>query len=101
MDKKKIEAKVRQAILEIVPEAVETISYGIPTFKINGKNLVHFALYKNHLGFYPTPSAMEHFVNDLRNYKTSKGAVQFPLDQPIPLDLIKKITKFRLSEITK
>ena len=91
--------KVRQTIQDAAPDAVETISYGMPTFKLNGKNMVHFAGWKNHIGFYPTPSGTETFQKELAPYKAAKGSVQFPLDQPIPYDLIKKITLFRMREI--
>ena len=89
--------KMRLAIHEAAPEATEAISYQMPTFKLNG-NLVHFAAAKNHIGFYPTPSGIERFKVELSNYKTSKGAVQFPLDKPIPYDLVKKIVSFRVGE---
>lgn len=85
--------KIRETINSIVPEATEKISYGIPTIYLNG-NLVHFAGYDNHIGFYPGANAIEYFSKDLINYKTSKGAIQFPLDKPIPFDLIKKITLY-------
>jgi uncharacterized protein YdhG (YjbR/CyaY superfamily) len=92
--------KMRLAVHEAAPEATETISYQMPTFKLKG-NLVHFAAAKNHIGFYPTPSGIEHFKAELSNYKTSKGAVQFPLDKPIPYDLVKKIVAFRVGEVLK
>ncbi len=92
--------KMRQVIQESVPEAEETISYGMPTFKLKG-NLVHFAAYKKHIGFYPTPSGIENFKEELSPYKSSKGAVQFPLDKPIPLDLLRKIVIFRVQENMK
>lgn len=92
--------EIRQAIKEIAPEAIETINYQIPTFKLNG-NLVHFAAYKHHIGFYPTPSGVEAFKNELKKYKTSKGAIQFPLNKPIPLELLKKIVKYRVKEMLK
>lgn len=88
---------VRSCIAEAAPEAEQTINYGIPTFKLNG-NLVHFAGYKGHIGFYPAPSGIEAFREQLSIYKGAKGSVQFPLDQPIPLDLIRKITLFRKQE---
>ncbi len=81
---------LRKTIKEIVPEAGEKISYGIPTFYLNG-NLVHFAGYKNHIGFYPGAAPISDFKKDLAGYKTSKGTVQFPLDKPLPLDLITNI----------
>jgi uncharacterized protein YdhG (YjbR/CyaY superfamily) len=92
--KEKLEL-LRKTIKNIVPEAVETISYQMPAFKLN-KVLVYFAAFKNHIGFYPTPSAITKFEEELKLYKTSKGAIQFPLDKPLPLDLIKKIVEFRV-----
>lgn len=85
------------AIRTAAPEAQEKISYQMPTFYLNG-NLVHFAAYKGHIGFYPTPSAMEKFSAELAAYETSKGAVRFPLDQPLPLDLVRRMTAFRAAE---
>lgn len=87
--------KIRSTIIRTAPEAIEGISYQMPTFKLHGKNLVHFAAWKNHIGFYPTPSGTAKFKKDLSKYKYAKGSVQFPLDQPIPYDLIQKIVKFR------
>jgi len=87
--------ELRQVIKEVAPNAEETIDYGIPTFKFNG-NLVHFAAFKNHIGFYPTPSGIEAFKKELTTFKQSKGTVQFPLDRPIPFDLVKRIVKFRV-----
>jgi uncharacterized protein YdhG (YjbR/CyaY superfamily) len=89
--------KVRQTIKENAPGAEEAISYQMPTFKMNG-NLVHFAGYKNHIGLYPTPSGTEAFKKELSAYKSGKGSIQFPLDEPIPFSLIKKIVKFRVKE---
>ena len=89
--------QVRTTIQTAAPEAKETISYAIPTFTLNG-NLVHFAAFKNHIGFYPTPTGMESFEKDFAPYKTGKGSVQFPLDKPIPLNLITKLVKFRIKE---
>lgn len=89
--------KLRRAIRETAPKAEEAISYGIPTFKLNG-NLVHFAAFKNHIGFYPTPSAIVAFKKELSPFKQAKGSVQFPIDQPIPLDLVKKIVRHRVRE---
>lgn len=79
------------------PAATESIKYGMPTFE-GKKNLVHFAAMKGHLGFYPTPSAIEHFAKDLAKYSTSKGCVRFPYDQPLPTSLITKMVKFRVKE---
>ena len=89
--------KIHQIIRTIVPNAEEKISYGIPTFKLHG-NLVHFAAYKNHIGFYPGASGVAQFTSELSKYNTSKGTIQFQLDEEIPYDLIKKITEFRVYE---
>lgn len=88
---------LRNEIRKLVSEAEEVFSYQMPTYRLK-KNLVHFAAYKNHIGFYPAPSAILHFEQDLKNYKTSKGAIQFPIDQDLPLDLIKRIVLFRVEE---
>jgi len=96
-DIQKILETVRQTIKKTVPDAKEAISYQIPTFKLNG-NLVHFAAFKNHIGFYPGSKAIKIFQKDLVKYKSSKGAVQFPLDKPMPLSLIQKIVKHRVKE---
>lgn len=89
--------KLRKTITESAPMVEETINYGIPTFKLNG-NLVHFAAFKNHIGFYPTPSAILVFKKELSPYTQSKGSIQFPIDKPIPLDIIKKIVQYRVKE---
>jgi uncharacterized protein YdhG (YjbR/CyaY superfamily) len=91
--------EMRQAIYEAAPQAIETISYQMPTFKLNGKNLAYFAAFKNHIGFYPIPSGIEAFKEELSSYKQGKGSVQFPMDKPIPYDLVKKIVKYRVKEI--
>lgn len=96
-DIQKVLEKFRNVIREAAPEAEEVISYQMPTFKL-GKNLVHFAGYKNHIGFYPAPSGIKAFQHRFENYKWSKGAVQFPLDKPIPYDLITEIVQFRVRE---
>jgi uncharacterized protein YdhG (YjbR/CyaY superfamily) len=88
---------MRQAIHEAAPEAQETISYQMPTFRQNG-NLVHFAAYKKHIGFYPTPSGIEAFKDELSRYESAKGSVRFPLDQALPLDLVRRIVEFRVKE---
>lgn len=93
----KILKKLRKTIRESAPDADETICYQMPTFKLNG-NLVHFAAMKNHIGFYPTPSAIDKFKKELSGFETSKGAIRFPLDKEIPFDLVKKIVKFRVKE---
>ena len=89
--------ELRRVIRESAPKAEETINYGMPTFNLNG-NMVHFAAYKNHIGFYPTPSAIETFKKELTPFKQAKGSVQFPLNKPIPFDLVKKIVNFRVKE---
>ena len=89
--------EIRQAIRETAPQAQEAISYRIPTFKLNG-NLVHFAAFKDHIGFFPTSSGVDAFQEELSGYDTSKGTIRFPLDKPIPFDLIRKIVKFRVKE---
>lgn len=88
---------LRKVIKEAAPDAVEKISYQMPTFALYG-NLVHFAAFKNHIGFYPTASGIEAFKAELSEYKGSKGAVQFPKDKPLPYELISKIVKFRVAE---
>ena len=90
-------ASLRQAIRQAAPQAEETISYNMPAFKWNGI-LVWYAAFKKHIGFYPRPSAIAAFKVELARYKTSKGAIQFPIDEPIPTSLIKKMVKFRLQE---
>jgi uncharacterized protein YdhG (YjbR/CyaY superfamily) len=92
--------QMRQTIRKAAPEATEAISYQMPTFKLNG-NLVHFAAHKNHIGFYPTPSGIETFKKELSSYEGAKGSVQFPLDKPIPYDLVEKIVIFRVKEDLK
>jgi uncharacterized protein YdhG (YjbR/CyaY superfamily) len=92
-DVQKSMQKVRAAIKKAAPRAEEAISYQIPTFKLNG-NLIHFAGYKNHIGLYPGSGAIEEFEDELTGYKLSKGTVQFPLDKPMPVGLINRITKF-------
>lgn len=89
--------QMRTTIKEAAPEAGETINYAMPTFVLNG-NLVHFAAFKNHIGFYPAPSGIEAFKEELSAYKGAKGSVQFPLNKPIPFDLITRIVKFRVQE---
>jgi uncharacterized protein YdhG (YjbR/CyaY superfamily) len=93
---KKLE-QIRATIIKAAPDAEETIGYGIPTYKLHG-NLVHFAGWKHHIGFYATPNGNEAFREDLSVYKQSKGAVQFPLDKPLPLALITRIVKFRVKQ---
>lgn len=94
---KMILEKVRKTIQEAAPAATEKMSYQMPTFFLKG-NLVHFAAYDKHVGFYPAPSGISAFEEELKGYKHAKGSVQFPLDQPIPYDLIRRITLFRVEE---
>ncbi|MFN2282108.1 MAG: iron chaperone [Anaerolineales bacterium] len=91
---------LRNLIQDLAPEASEKISYGMPTFYLH-ENLVHYAAYAKHIGFYPTPSGITHFEKELSPYKHAKGSVQFPLDQPLPTDLIERIVRFRVEEILK
>ena len=89
--------KLRMTIRKAAPEAEETINYGIPTFTLKG-NLVHFAAFKNHIGFYPAPSGIESFKKELSVYEGAKGSVQFPIEKSLPLTLVSKIVKFRVQE---
>lgn len=88
---------LRNVIQESAPDATEKISYQMPTFVLHG-NLVHFAAFKNHIGFYPAPSGIEAFKEELSQYKGAKGSVQFPINNPLPYELISKIVKFRVTE---
>lgn len=92
--------QVRTTIQQAAPEAKEAIKYGMPTYVLNG-NLVHFAAHKNHIGFYPAPSGIDPFIDELAVYRTGKGTIQFPTDKPIPFDLITKVVKFRVEENLK
>ena len=96
-DVQEILEKIRRTIRQAAPDAEETIKYQIPTFTLKG-NLVHFAAYKKHIGFYPAPRGIEKFKKELSVYEGAKGSVRFPLDKPIPFDLITKIVKFRVKE---
>lgn len=96
-DVQKILQKIRTTIQDAAPDATEAISYQIPTFKLNGKNLIHFAAFKNHVSVYPAPRGVDEFKDEIAAYKGGKGTVQFPLDQTIPYDLISRIVKFRLT----
>lgn len=91
--------KMRLTIRKAAPHASEKICYRMPTFYLNG-NLVHFAAFKHHIGFYPAPSGIDAFQDELGKYKTSKGAIQFPLDEPLPLKLVEAIVRFRVQENT-
>ena len=97
-DVQEILEQVRATIRKAAPEAQETIDYQMPTFKLKGSNLVHFAAHKKHIGFYPTPSGIEKFKDEISMYEWAKGSVQFPLDKPIPYDLISRIVEFRVEE---
>lgn len=89
--------QIRETIQQAAPGAKEAIRYGMPTFVLNG-NLVHFAAYKNHIGFYPAPSGIDEFIEELAVYRTGKGTIQFPIKQPIPFNLVKKVVEFRVKE---
>lgn len=97
-DRQQLLEIVRAAIRETAPEAEEHISYGMPAYKLNKKPLVYFAAFKHHIGFYATPTGHSQFVKELSRYKQGKGSVQFPIDQPMPVELIKKIVAFRVQE---
>lgn len=90
--------QIRSTIQQIAPDAEESISYAMPAYKLNGKPLVYFAGYKNHIGLYATPSGHSRFAKELSSYKQGKGSVQFPADYPLPLGLIEKIVRFRAEE---
>ena len=94
-DVQKILEQIRATIKKAAPDAEEKISYAMPAFSLNGRNLVYFAAYKNHIGFYAAPTAHEAFKKEFSRYKTGRGSVQFPLDKPMPLKLITKIVKFK------
>lgn len=90
--------QIRKVIKTVAPEAVESITYGMPGYKTNDRPLVYFAAYKNHIGFYATPTGHKQFSKELSKYRQGKGSVQFPLDKAIPIDLIKRIVEFRVQE---
>ena len=96
-DIQEILSKLRQVIKQAAPEATEKMSWQMPTFALHG-NLVHFAVHKKHIGFYPAPSAIEAFKQELAEYKSAKGSVQFPLNKPMPYELISRIVNFRVAE---
>lgn len=93
--------QVRERIRTLAPQATERIGYGMPAYMLNGKPLVYFAGYANHVGFYATPNGHTAFAKDFAPYKQGKGSVQFPHDQPLPLDLIGRVVEFRVAEVTK
>jgi len=89
--------EIRAVIKNVAPDAAEAMKYGIPTFVLSG-NLVHFAGFENHIGFYPAPSGIKAFQKDLKGFKFAKGSVQFPIDEPMPIETITKIVRFRVKE---
>lgn len=97
-DVREILKRIRHLVLKYAPEAEESITYGMPAYKTNGKPLVYFAAFKNHIGLYATPSGHAAFEEELSVYKRGKGSVQFPLNKPIPYDLIRRIIEFRVIE---
>lgn len=99
LDTQKKLQQLREVMVSSIPEATEKIAYGIPTIQLKGKNVVHFAGYNNHIGFYPTPAILTKFKKELSPFKSSKGAVQFPLNQPIPFKLVQKMMAFRLEQM--
>lgn len=99
-DTQKILQEMRETIKAAAPEAQEKISYQMPAFTLNG-NLVYFAAFKNHIGFYPTPSGTEAFKREISVYQAAKGSIRFPIDEPLPLKLISRIVKFRVAENLK
>ncbi len=98
-EKQEILEKIRDTIHKACPTATETIRYGIPTFQLNGKNMVHFAGYEGHIGFYPSPNGIDEFKKELEPYAKGKGTIQFSWDKDIPYDLITMIVKFRAQEL--
>jgi len=97
-DTQQVLQEIRALIRSTAPQASETISYQMPTFDLNGKHLVHFAAYEKHIGFYPIPTGVDAFKEELKPYKQGKGSVQFPLGEPLPADLIRRIVEFRVEE---
>jgi uncharacterized protein YdhG (YjbR/CyaY superfamily) len=93
--------EMRETIKKAVPEAKEAISYQMPAFKVNGKNLAYFAAFKHHIGFYPIPASIDAFKHELSPYKQGKGSVQFPIDRPIPFDLVARIVIYRAKQLMK
>lgn len=91
--------QIRKLVKKLAPESEEAMKYGIPTFRLNNTNLVHFAGFAAHIGFYPSPSGIAAFKKELSAYKNAKGSVQFPLSEPLPLELISKIIEFRINEV--
>ena len=100
VDVQAIMQEIRALIKATAPDAEESISYGLPTYKLGGKPLVYFGAYKHHIGFYATPTGHEAFAEDLSKYKQGKGSVQFPLSEPMPMELIERIVRFRIEEVS-
>jgi uncharacterized protein YdhG (YjbR/CyaY superfamily) len=98
-EKRELLEEMRSIIRAAAPGATETISYAIPTFDLDGRHLVHFARFSNHIGFYPTPSGIDGFRAELARYRSTRGAVQFPLDEPLPADLIRRVVEFRVKQV--
>lgn len=98
VETQKLLNQMRVTVRAVAPEASEGMGYGMPGYKLNGKPLVYFCAYKNHIGFYATPTGHKEFEKELSRYKQGKGSVQFPINEPLPLDLIKKIVEFRVEE---
>lgn len=98
-DVQQILKNLRALVVQIAPNAVEGIAYGLPGYKLNGKPLIYFGGYAQHIGLYATPTGHEAFKEDLSRYKQGKGSVQFPLNQPIPYEMIERIVRFRVSEV--
>jgi uncharacterized protein YdhG (YjbR/CyaY superfamily) len=98
-EKRALLEQMRAIIRAAAPGATETISYSMPTFDLHGRHVVHFARLRDHIGFYPTPSGIDAFSDELARYRTTRGAVQFPLDEPLPADLIRRVVEFRVKEV--
>jgi uncharacterized protein YdhG (YjbR/CyaY superfamily) len=92
---------IRDTVHAAAPQATEAISYAMPTFRVNGKNMLHFAAFSRHIGFYATPDGHAEFEQELSKYRRGKGSVQFPIDEPLPLDLIRRIAEFRATQLSK
>ena len=90
--------KLRKLVKETAPEAEESIAYRMPAYKLKGRPLVYSAAFPNHIGFYPTPSGVSQFAEELAKYKQGKGSIQFPINEPMPLELVRKIVKLRVAE---
>lgn len=91
--------RIRSIARKAAPDAVETISYSMPTFDLSGRHVVHFAAFARHIGVYPTPTGMDEFKEELSGFRTGKGSAQFPLDEPLPVDLIRRIVEFRVAAV--